>query len=117
MNFGCEDCAGLGIAAQNVGVCGKPRAYPKLKDHEVRIHTEAYTDPARVVEQVAGADALLLTQQRVPITRQIVEKLPQLKFISQTGRNVSHVDVAACTERGIVISAGGGSGAGTPYSV
>jgi D-3-phosphoglycerate dehydrogenase / 2-oxoglutarate reductase len=92
------------------------RAYPKLKDHEVRIHTDAYTDPARVVEQVAGCDALLLTQQRVPITRQIVEKLPQLKFISQTGRNVSHVDVAACTERGIVISAGGGSGAGTPYS-
>jgi D-3-phosphoglycerate dehydrogenase len=29
---------------------------------------------------------------------------------------VSHVDVAACTEHGIVVSAGGGSGAGTPYS-
>jgi D-3-phosphoglycerate dehydrogenase len=92
------------------------RAYPKLKDHEVCIFTEAYTDPARVVEQVSGCDAVLLTQQRVPITRQIVEKLPQLKLISQTGRNVSHVDVAACTEHGIVISAGGGSGAGSPYS-
>ena len=24
------------------------RAYPKLEDHEVVIHTDAYTDPARV---------------------------------------------------------------------
>jgi D-3-phosphoglycerate dehydrogenase / 2-oxoglutarate reductase len=92
------------------------RAYPKLKDHDVRIFTDAYTDPARVVEQVSGCDAVLLTQQRVPITRPIVEKLPQLKLISQTGRNVSHIDVAACTEHGIVISAGGGSGGGSPYS-
>ena len=92
------------------------RARPRLQDHEVVIHTDAYTDPNRVVKQVADCDALVLTQQRVTITRQIVERLPQLKFISQTGRNVNHLDVAACTEHGIVISAGGGSGGGSPYS-
>src|SRR5262249_36082627 len=91
------------------------RAYPRLKDHEVIIHTEAYTEPARVVEQVAGCDALLLTHQRVPLPRQIIERLPQLRCISQTGRNTNHLDVAACTEHGIVISAGGGGG-GSPYS-
>lgn len=92
------------------------RAYPKLKDHEVRIHTDAYTDPKKVIEQVAGCEALLLTQQRVPITRQIVEGLPGLKFISQTGRNVNHLDMAALTEKGVVVSAGGGSDRGNPYS-
>jgi D-3-phosphoglycerate dehydrogenase len=95
------------------------RAYQKLKGHDVVVHTDAYNDPARVVEQVAGCDALLLTQQRVPITRQIVERLPDLKFISQTGGNVYHLDVAACTERGIVVSAGGhggGRGGSNPYS-
>jgi D-3-phosphoglycerate dehydrogenase len=91
-------------------------AFPKLQDHEVIIHTEAYTEPARVVEQVAGCDALLLTQQRVPLTRQIVERLPDLKFISQTGRNTNHLDLPACTEHGIVVSAGGSSGGGSPYS-
>src|SRR5215475_8621902 len=85
------------------------RAYPRLQGHEVIIHTDAYTDPARVVAQVVGCDALLLTQQRVPMTRQIIERLPDLKFISQTGRNTNHLDVAACTEHGIVISAGGSS--------
>ena len=92
------------------------RAYPRLKDHEVIIHTEAYTDPARVIEQVAGCDALLLTQQRVPLTRQIIERLPGLRFISQTGRNTNHLDVPACTQHGIVVSAGGCSGGGSPYS-
>jgi len=91
------------------------RAYARLSGHEVVVHTDAYTDPARVVEQVAGCEALLLTQQRVRMTRQIIERLPGLRFISQTGRNVNHLDVAACTEHGIVVSAGGGEG-GTPYS-
>jgi D-3-phosphoglycerate dehydrogenase len=91
------------------------RAYPKLKDHEVIIHTDAYTDPARVIEQAAGCDALLLTQQRVPLTREMIERLPGLRFISQTGRNTNHLDISACTQNGIVVSAGGGGG-GSPYS-
>ncbi len=92
------------------------RAYPRLKDHEVIIHTDAYTDPARVIEQAAECDALLLTQQRVPLTRQIIERLPGLQFISQTGRNTNHLDIPACTQHGIVVSAGSSSGGGSPYS-
>jgi D-3-phosphoglycerate dehydrogenase len=91
------------------------RAYRRLAGHDVVIHTDAYTEPARVVEQVGGCEAVLLTQQRVPVTREIVAKLPRLKFISQTSANVYHVDLAACTEHGVVVSAGRG-GARTPYS-
>lgn len=85
----------------------RTRAYPRLQGHEVRIFNDAYTDPARVVTQASGCDALLLTQQRVTVTRAILEQLPQLKFISQTGRNVDHLDVQACTDLGILVSAGG----------
>jgi D-3-phosphoglycerate dehydrogenase len=92
------------------------RAYSRLQEHEVIIHTEAYTEPARVIGQAAGCEALLLTQQRVPLTRQIIERLPGLRFISQTGRNTNHLDVPACTQHGIVVSAGGGGGGGSPYS-
>ncbi|RPI42223.1 MAG: D-2-hydroxyacid dehydrogenase family protein [Betaproteobacteria bacterium] len=91
-------------------------AYARLHDHEVTIHTDAYTDPGRVVEQAGDSDALVLTQQRVPIIRQVVERLPRLKFISQTGGNLYHLDIAACTERGILISASGGGESGSPYS-
>ena len=93
-------------------------AYQKLKGHEVVVHTDAYNDPARVVEQAKGCDAVLLTQQRVPVARQVIERLPDLKFICQTGGNVYHLDVAACTEHGIVVSAAGhgGRGGSNPYS-
>jgi D-3-phosphoglycerate dehydrogenase len=91
-------------------------AYSRLKDHEVVIHTDAYTDPWRVIEQTAGCEALLLTQQRVPLTRQIIESLPELRFISQTGRNTYHLDIPACTQQGIVVSAGASGGGGSPYS-
>jgi D-3-phosphoglycerate dehydrogenase len=48
----------------------------------------------------------------------VIEKLPQLKFISQTGGNVYHIDVPACTEHGIVISAPsrGAGNTKNPYS-
>ena len=49
------------------------------------------------------------------ITRKIIEQLPQLKFISQTGRNVYHLDAAACTDHGILVSAGGHDGK-SPYT-
>ena len=82
------------------------RAFARLKGHEVVIHTDAYTDPARVVAQVKGFDAVLLTQQRVPLTRSIIEQLPSLKFVCQTGPNTNHLDVAACTDHGVVVGYG-----------
>ncbi|MGE3540157.1 MAG: D-2-hydroxyacid dehydrogenase family protein [Candidatus Tectimicrobiota bacterium] len=92
------------------------RAYPRLHEHEVRISTEASTEPARVIAQAAGCEALLLTQQRVPLSQHIIGQLPALRFISQTGRNTNHLDLDACTAHGIVVSAGGSSGGGSPYS-
>src|SRR5699024_3303813 len=38
----------------------------------------------------------------------LIEQLPQLRFVSQTGRNTSHIDLHACRARGVVVSAGGG---------
>ncbi len=90
--------------------------FAKLAGHEVVIHNDAYISADKVVEQIKGFDAVLLTQQRVPMTRAIIEKLPGLKFICQTGRNVYHLDIPACTEHGIVVSAGRLSNGHSPYS-
>lgn len=81
-------------------------AFARLRDHELLIHTDAYTDAARVVEQVRGCDAVLLTQQRVPLSRRIIEQLPELKFVCQTGPNASHLDISACTDHGVLVSLG-----------
>lgn len=90
-------------------------AYARLHEHEVSIHTDTETDPARLAAQLGDAEAVVLTQQRASFGRQLIERLPKLRFISQTGRGLSHLDVEACTQHGIVVSAG--AAATPPFSV
>jgi len=67
---------------------------------------------ASLAEKLKDADAVVLTQQRSYFPRALVEKLPKLKLIGQTGRGATHVDLQACTEKGIVVSAGGSGNSG-----
>ena len=83
----------------------------KLTGHELVVYTDTEKDPAKLAGRLQDAEVLVLTQQRSRMPRAVIEKLPKLKLISQTGRNANHIDIAACTEKGIVISAGG---AGNP---
>jgi D-3-phosphoglycerate dehydrogenase len=83
------------------------RCYPKLKGHEVVVYNDTEKDPARLAERLKDADVIVLTQQRSSFPRAVIERLPKLKLIGQTGRAATHVDIEACTERGIIISAGG----------
>jgi D-3-phosphoglycerate dehydrogenase len=92
------------------GAFSTTQAYPKLKAHDVVIYNETEKDPAKLAARLKDADAVVLTQQRSRFPRAVIEQLPKLKLISQTGRNAYHIDLEACTERGIVVSAHGGGG-------
>jgi D-3-phosphoglycerate dehydrogenase len=59
--------------------------------------------------RLKDADVIVLIRERSHMPRQLIEKLPKLKLIVQTGRIGSHIDVAACTERGIAVAEGSGS--------
>ncbi len=87
--------------------------YKKLSGHDVIVYRDTEKDPARLADRLKDAEAIILTQQRSRFPRAVIERLPNLKFVNQTGRNVGHIDVDACTEHGIVISAGG---SGDPHT-
>ena len=92
----------------------KLNCFSRLKDHEVVLFHDTEKDPVRLAARLKDAAAVILTQQRSPFPRALIEKLPgTLKLITQTGRNTNHIDVAACTEKGIVVAAAGG---GTSYA-
>ena len=92
----------------------KLACYPRLKGHEVEVFTDSEKDPARLALRLDGADAVVLTQQRTFFPREVIEKLPaSLKLIAQTGSTHAHIDVAACTARGIAVAA---AGTGNPHS-
>jgi D-3-phosphoglycerate dehydrogenase len=81
--------------------------YPKLDGHEVLVYNDTEKDPARLAERLKDAEAVILTQARSPLPRALIERLPNLRLISQTGRSTGHIDVDACTEHGVVLSAAG----------
>jgi D-3-phosphoglycerate dehydrogenase len=90
----------------------KVKGYSRLSGHDVQVYTDTEKDPEKLAARLQDAEAVVLTQQRSPFPRAVIERLPRLKLISQTGRNAGHIDLAACAERGIVVSAGGG---GSPH--
>lgn len=89
------------------------KCFAKLSGHDVVVYTDPETDSEKLATRLKDADAVVLTQQRTYFPRALIEKLPKLRLIGQTGRAATHIDLAACTEKGIVVSAGG---AGNPHA-
>ncbi len=85
-----------------------------LSGHDVRIYTEAAPPAATLVKNLRDAGIIVPIRERTQFTREIIEQLPQLKLFSQTGRSCHHIDLTACTERGIAVAAGSHA---SPYTV
>jgi D-3-phosphoglycerate dehydrogenase len=88
-------------------------SFPKLAGHEIEIYHDTLKDPARLAERLHDAECVVLTQQRSWFRRPLIEALPNLRLISQTGRVTAHIDLKACTEHGVMVCAGG---KGRPHS-
>jgi D-3-phosphoglycerate dehydrogenase len=84
------------------------KAYARLAGHDVTSFTDHVSDPDALAARLQGFEAAVVIQQRVWMPRAVIEKLPDsVKLISQTGHWYAHIDAAACTERGIAITAAG----------
>ena len=73
-----------------------------LDGHDVTVWTDHEPDPAKLAARVAEAEALVLFRERTKIGAELLERLPNLRLISQ--RSVyPHVDVPACTANGVLL--------------
>jgi D-3-phosphoglycerate dehydrogenase len=84
----------------------------KLEAYPAKVYTNTVKGLGQLSVRLRDADIIVLIRERTHLSRQLIEKLPRLKMIAQTGRMGAHVDVAACTERGIVVT----DGAGSPFA-
>lgn len=82
----------------------------KLEQYQAKVYTNTVKGIGQLSVRLKDADVIILIRERTHLNRQLIDKLPKLKMISQTGRIGSHVDVQACTERGIAVAEGVGSG-------
>ncbi len=81
----------------------------KLEPYSAKVYTNTVKGMGQLTIRLKDADILVLIRERTHLTRSVIEKLPKLKLIVQTGPIGSHVDVQACTERGIAVAEGVGS--------
>jgi len=76
--------------------------FSKLEGHDVTVWTDHAEDLDILAERLAEAEALVLFRERTKVTRPLLERLPNLRLISQ--RSVyPHVDVPACTDNRVLL--------------
>jgi D-3-phosphoglycerate dehydrogenase len=59
--------------------------------------------------RLRDAEVLVLIRERTHFPKQLLEKLPKLRLISQTGRVGPLIDIETCTRLGIAVAEGAGS--------
>ncbi|MEP1932572.1 MAG: D-2-hydroxyacid dehydrogenase family protein [Hoeflea sp.] len=85
--------------------------FQKLNCHDVTVWDDHVADEALLADRLKDAEALVLFRERTKVTRTLLEKIPNLRLISQ--RSVyPHVDVAACSDKGVLVCSN--MHAGTP---
>jgi D-3-phosphoglycerate dehydrogenase / 2-oxoglutarate reductase len=87
----------------------KLRCAAKLEPLNAKVFTNTVKGIGQLSVRLRDAEVLVLIRERTAFPRQLLEKLPKLKLISQTGRVGSHIDVDACTRLGIAVAEGTGN--------
>ena len=85
---------------------------PSLERLGERVAVDVQHDPPRdradLLARVAGAQIVVLNRERTRFDRDVIDALPGLELIVQTGGIGPNLDVAAATARGVAVSAGPG---------
>jgi len=81
----------------------------KLAPYPAKVYTNTVKGLGQLSVRLKDASVIVLIRERTQLPRALIEKLPKLKLIVQTGRVGSHIDLDACTELGIAVAEGSGS--------
>src|SRR5882757_5200307 len=74
------------------------------KKADITVFNDHIDQTDALIERLLPFDAICVMRERTPLRRDIIERLPRLRFIASTGpRNIS-IDIAAAKERGIVVA-------------
>jgi D-3-phosphoglycerate dehydrogenase len=92
--------------------CRTLDAWSKLAGHDVTVFRDTLKDEDALVARLKDFEALVLIRERTRLTASLLERLPKLRALSQTGKAGAHIDLAACKKLGIAVREGSGS----PYA-
>jgi D-3-phosphoglycerate dehydrogenase len=79
------------------------RCFEKLKGHDVTIWNDHVQDVEALAQRLRDTEVLVLIRERTKVRAPLLERLRNLKVISQ--RSVyPHIDIDACTRLGVIVS-------------
>ncbi len=78
-------------------------SFSKIAHHNVTVWNDHTKDVDVLSERLKNTEALALLRERTPIREPLLNRLDHLRIISQVSA-YPHIDVAACTKRGIILS-------------
>jgi D-3-phosphoglycerate dehydrogenase / 2-oxoglutarate reductase len=78
-------------------------SFAKLAGHDVTVFTDHVQDTETLAQRLAETEALVLIRERTEIRAPLLERLPELRLISQRS-TYPHIDIDACTALGVVVS-------------
>ena len=77
--------------------------FAKLASFDVKVWNDHVQEVDLLAERLRDVEVLVLIRERTRIEAELLERLPQLRLISQ--RSVyPHIDVEACTRLGVIVS-------------
>jgi phosphoglycerate dehydrogenase-like enzyme len=74
---------------------------------EITVFNDHVADPSAVVERLRPFDVVCVMRERTPLTREILQQLPNLKLIASTGPRNASIDSPAAADFGIAVTATG----------
>jgi D-3-phosphoglycerate dehydrogenase len=78
----------------------------KLNHLRAKVFTNTVKGLGQLSIRLRDAEVLVAIRERTHFNRQLLEKLPKLRLIAQTGRVGPHIDVDTCTRLGIAVAEG-----------
>lgn len=99
-----DELVQVAIVDDYQGVALQSADWSQLKgDAEITVFRDHLSDSAALVERLKPFDVLCVMRERTPLTRELLEQLPNLKLIASTGSRNASIDLAAANQRGITV--------------
>jgi len=87
----------------------KLRCAARLESYNAKVFTNTVKGIGQLSVRLRDAEILVLIRERTHFPRALLEKLPKLRLIVQTGKVGPHIDIDTCTRLGIAVADGSGS--------
>src|SRR3981189_2219588 len=74
---------------------------------EITVFNDHVADPSAVVARLRPFDVVCVMRERTPLTREILQQLPNLKLIASTGPRNASIDSQTAVDLGIAVTTTG----------